>query len=54
MPYPKNKIRLPYGAALENMIRYAVEQKDSMRERNHDWNDCKSYENLTYYLTNIR
>ena len=30
MPYPKNKIRFPfYGAALENMIRYAVEQKDS-------------------------
>ena len=29
MPYPKNKIRFPfYGAALENMIRYAVEQKD--------------------------
>ena len=29
MAYPKNKIRFPfYGAALENMIRYAVEQKD--------------------------
>lgn len=29
MSYPKNKIRFPfYGAALENMIRYAVEQKD--------------------------
>ena len=29
MLYPNNKIRFPfYGAALENMIRYAVEQKD--------------------------
>ena len=29
MPYPKNKIRFPfYGAALENMIRYAVNQND--------------------------
>ena len=29
MPYPKNKIKFPfYGAALENMIRYAVNQND--------------------------
>jgi len=29
MQYPNNKIRFPfYGAALENMTRYAVEQKD--------------------------
>ena len=29
MPYPKNKIKFPfYGAALENMIRYAVIQND--------------------------
>ena len=29
MDYPKNKIKFPfYGAALENMIRYAVDQKD--------------------------
>lgn len=30
MPYPKNKIKFPfYGAALENMINYAVKQEDS-------------------------
>ena len=29
MPYPKNKIKFPfYGAALENMIRYAVNQNE--------------------------
>ena len=29
MPYPKNKIKFPfYGAALENMIRYAVNQNN--------------------------
>ncbi len=29
MPYPKNKIKFPfYGAALENMIRYAVKQNE--------------------------
>ena len=29
MPYPKNKIKFPfYGAALENMIKYAVKQED--------------------------
>tara|TARA_B100001057_G_scaffold169006_1_gene169811 strand:- start:5429 stop:6025 length:597 start_codon:yes stop_codon:yes gene_type:complete len=31
MPYPKNKIKFPfYGAALENMIRYAVNQNDGI------------------------
>ena len=30
MPYPKNKIKFPfYGAALENMISYAVKQEDN-------------------------
>ena len=30
MPYPKNKIKFPfYGAALENMINYAVKQEDN-------------------------
>lgn len=30
MPYPKNKIKFPfYGAALENMIHYAVKQEDN-------------------------
>jgi len=29
MPYPKNKIKFPfYGAALENMIKYAVKQEE--------------------------
>ena len=29
MPYPKNKIKFPfYGAALENMIKYAVNQNE--------------------------
>ena len=30
MPYPKNKIKFPfYGAALENMISYAIKQEDN-------------------------
>ena len=30
MPYPKNKIKFPfYGAALENMINYAVKQEEN-------------------------
>jgi len=30
MPYPKNKIKFPfYGAALENMINYAIKQEDN-------------------------
>ena len=29
MPYPKNKIKFPfYGAALENMVKYAVKQEE--------------------------